>query len=80
MVKNREYASTASVRRYVMLEQTAIEGTMFTRSADGAEWVGRILNADSVLHMPEIGIDLPLADLYAGIDLSAPAPDEDEEA
>ncbi len=78
MAKNREYAGTASVRRYVMLEQTAIEGTMFTRTADGDDWIGHILGPDAVLDMPEIGISVPLAEFYAGIDLTGAAEaDED---
>lgn len=77
MVKNREYAGTSSVQRYVMLEQTTVEGMMFVRGNAGADWVGHILDADSVLRMPEIDIELPIAELYAGIDLSNTDPDED---
>jgi Uma2 family endonuclease len=69
IAKNREYAGTASVRRYVMLEQTAVEGTMFTWEADG-NWRGQILGPDTILGLPEIGIDVPLAEFYAGIDLA----------
>ena len=76
MVKNREYAGTASVRRYIMLEQTAPEGMMFTRSGEAAEWLGQIIGAETILHMPEIGIELPLAELYANIDLAPPDADE----
>jgi Uma2 family endonuclease len=75
MVKNREYAGTASVRRYVMLEQTAVEGMMFSRTADGDDWVGHILDADAVLRLPEIGIELPLAALYDNVDLAEPEAD-----
>lgn len=70
MVKNREYAATGSVHRYVMLEQSAIEGTMFTRSGQDQSWIGHILGPDTILRMPEIGVDLPLAVLYANIDFS----------
>lgn len=66
--KNREYASTASVRRYVMLEQNEIAATVFERVGD--DWVGHILAADAVLHMPEIGIEVPVAEFYEGLDLS----------
>lgn len=75
MVKNREYASTASVQRYVMLEQGAVGATMFERT--GAEWIGRILSEGDVIAMPEIGIAVPLAELYEGVDVSAPPSDED---
>ena len=73
-VKNREYAATASVRRYVMLEQAEIAGTLFERS--GEDWVGHLLAADAVLRMPEIGIELPLAELYDGLDLAEPSEDD----
>jgi len=70
IVKNREYASTASIQRYVMLEQTQIAATMFERLGD--DWIGHLLDADAVLQMPEIGIELPLAELYEGLDLTNP--------
>ena len=75
-VKNREYASTTSVQRYVMLEQVEIGGTMFERVGD--DWVGHILTAASVIRMPEIGIELPLAELYDGLDLADPPEDDAE--
>jgi Uma2 family endonuclease len=66
--KNREYASTASVQRYIMLEQAEIAGTMFERVGD--DWVGHLLTADAVIKMPEIDIELPLAELYDGLELA----------
>jgi Uma2 family endonuclease len=68
--KNREYEATPSVRRYIVLEQDAIAGTQFERVGD--EWVGHILRENSILRMPEIGLELPLAEFYDGIDLSSP--------
>lgn len=73
-VKNREYASTTSVQRYIMLEQVEIGGIMFERV--GEDWVGHILTATSVIQMPEIGIELPLAELYKGLDLATPPEDD----
>ncbi len=73
-VKNREYASTNSVQRYVMLEQVEIGGTMFERVGD--DWIGHILTADAVIRMPEIDIEVPLVELYDGIDLANPPADE----
>ena len=70
IVKNREYASTASIRRYVMLEQGEIAGTMFERVGD--DWIGRLLGPGTVLEIPEIGIRLPIAELYEGVDLTDP--------
>ncbi len=73
-VKNREYAATASIQRYVMLEQSEIAGTVFARVGEG--WQGRLLSADAVIQMPEIGIELSLAELYEGVDLAEPSADE----
>jgi Uma2 family endonuclease len=75
-VKNREYAGTDSVRRYVMLEQRAAVGTMFSRAADGA-WTGQMIGPDTVIAMPEIGIDLPMADIYADVAFTGVDPAEE---
>lgn len=77
LVKNHEYAATSSICRYVMLEQGTMGATVFERV--GADWLGRILAADAVIRMPEIGIEIPLAELYEGLDLSDVPPDEDGE-
>lgn len=70
VTKNHEYAAMPSVRRYIVLSQDEIGGTMFERI--GTDWVGHLLGADSILHMPELDIDVPLTELYEGVDL-APA-------
>jgi Uma2 family endonuclease len=68
VTKNHEYAQIPSVGRYVILAQDEPQGTMFERI--GEDWVGHLLAADSVLRMPEIGIEVPLTELYEGVDLS----------
>jgi Uma2 family endonuclease len=75
VVKNREYAATASVRRYVLLAQDVIGGTMFERK--GEDWIGHVLGPDAVLSMPEIDVEVPIAEFYEGLDLP-PLPTEDE--
>jgi Uma2 family endonuclease len=72
VTKNQEYADVPSVRRYIVLAQDEMSGTMFERI--GTDWVGHLLHAGSILRMPEIDIEVPLAELYEGIDLSAPEP------
>ena len=74
LVKDREFASTASIQRHVMLEQSAAVASMFTR-VDGS-WTGAILGDDVTLDMPEIGIAIPLPSLYRGLGLS-PEPGEE---
>jgi Uma2 family endonuclease len=73
IVKAREYQATPSVQRYVMLEQDGVNATVYARS--GGTWTHEILVADSILSLPEIGVELPLAELYDGIVFEA---DEDD--
>ncbi len=65
VVKNEEYRDTPSIQRYVMLEQDRQAAEVFTRAGD--DWVGHILSGEVVLPMPEIGIELPLSDIYENI-------------
>jgi Uma2 family endonuclease len=65
IVKACEYQATPSVKRYVMLEQDGVSATVYARS--GETWTHEILVGDSVLSLPEIGVELPLAELYEGI-------------
>ena len=57
-----------------MLEQNQIAGTVFYR--DGGRWIGMILRDNTVLAMPEIGVEFPLADLYVGVELPPPETDD----
>jgi Uma2 family endonuclease len=65
IIKAREYQATPSVKRYVMLEQDGVGATVYARSGDA--WTHEILVAGSILALPEIGVELPLAQLYEGI-------------
>jgi Uma2 family endonuclease len=64
-VKSREYRDTPSVQRYVMLDQDHVGATVFA-GTDG-DWTGHVLGADAVLAMPEIGIEVPLVELYEDV-------------
>ncbi len=61
-----------SIRRYVMLKQAEIGGTMFER----IETTGSA--ADAVLHRPQIDVGLSLAELYASVDLSSAGAEDAE--
>jgi Uma2 family endonuclease len=75
IVKAREYQATPSVLRYVMLEQDSVGATVYARAGDS--WTHEILIADSILALPEIGVEIPLAELYEGIVFDN-GPDEDQ--
>ncbi len=71
--KNAEYQAAESVRRYVILEQTHAAALVFSRR--NGEWAAETVTGESaVLAMPEIGIEVPLAELYEGVAVS---PDTD---
>ncbi len=70
--KNEEYRLTPSIQRYVMLEQARRAATVFSRVGD--DWTGHVLTGDAVLAMPEIGVDLPLAEAYGGIEFATDDP------
>jgi Uma2 family endonuclease len=67
IVKLREYQATASIQRYVIVEQNSIAATVFTREA--GVWTARPLIEGDVLEMPEIGIELSLAEIYVDVTL-----------
>jgi Uma2 family endonuclease len=67
ITKNDEYRLTPSVQRYVMLEQDLQAAMVFAR--EGERWVGTLHQGDAILAMPEIGIEIPLAEFYEGLDL-----------
>ena len=64
--KLRDYGDTRSIRRYVILEQTSIGASVFARR--GEDWIATVLAEGDVLQLPELGIELPLAECYAGLE------------
>jgi Uma2 family endonuclease len=70
IVKLRDYQATASIQRYVILEQDSIAATVFARR--GEDWIATAHTAEDRLAMPEIGIELSLAEIYADVDLAPP--------
>jgi Uma2 family endonuclease len=64
-VKNEEYRDTPSIQRYIMLAQDRQLATVFARAGD--DWIGHIVSGGAVLRMPEIGIEIPMAELYEGM-------------
>lgn len=71
VVKNQEYRDTPSIQRYVMLAQDRQQATVFERA--GGDWIGHIVSGGAILDMPEIGISVPLGELYEGVAVQPPA-------
>lgn len=70
--KTGEYGATPSIQRYVMLEEGGIGAIVFARDRGG--WRGQVVAArddagqPAWLRLPEIALDLPLAELYDGLE------------
>lgn len=67
--KLREYGAVPSIRRYAIVEQATIGLTVFERAEGVEDWTAFALMADETLRMPEIGIEIPVRELYAGTDV-----------
>jgi Uma2 family endonuclease len=70
VTKNAEYQATPSVQRYVVLQQSHASAAVFSRT-DGA-WASELLTGtEAALDMPELGLTIPLAEIYAGVDFDS---------
>ena len=74
ITKVREYAAVPSIRRYVILESSSVGLTVMERDAPDEAWRTTVLTNDDTLRMPEIGIEIPVSEIYEDITF----PDEDE--
>ena len=66
IVKPREYQATWSIQRYVIVEQGSIAATVFTRR--GEDWIARALTNGDTLEMPEIDVEIGLAEIYGDVE------------
>ena len=74
--KLREYRAVSSIRQYVILEYAGASVTVFQRATEADDWTATALLADEVLHIPGIGVQVPVAELYENVEL----PDAEPEA
>jgi Uma2 family endonuclease len=73
--KKAEYQALASVQSYIVLQQTHRSAQVFRRvgetTADedkSGEWTFEfIVGPDALIALPEIGVTLPLAEIYDGV-------------
>jgi Uma2 family endonuclease len=72
--KLRECQAVPSILRYVILEHTSVGLTDHVRVKSDDPWIATALTDGDILHMPEIGIEIPVVEFYEGTDiLVAPA-------
>ena len=68
IAKVREYAAVPSVRCYVIVESTSVGLTVLSRKEPGAAWTATTLAEEDVLVLDALGVELPVAAIYDGID------------
>jgi Uma2 family endonuclease len=67
ITKVREYAAVPSIRQYIIVESSGVGLTVMQRSAPDQLWQTTVLTHDDVLRLPEIGIEIPVSELYEDI-------------
>jgi Uma2 family endonuclease len=72
--KVKEYAAVPSILRYVIVESSLPAVTVLHRNAADEPWTHTGLNTDDILEMPEIGIEIPIADFYDDITFDSQDP------
>ncbi len=74
VAKNAECRATSSIQHYVVLQQTHAGAMIFSRR--DSDWLADPITGDgATLDLPAIGIAIPLAEIYAEIDLPKPPPE-----
>lgn len=69
--KPRDYASIGTIKSYVILSQDAKRAAILRRSGDELLLEGEAIGAEAVIELPEIGVSLPLSEVYEGLDLKS---------
>jgi len=68
--KVREYAAVESIRRYVVVE-SSISGLLVLHRRHGdAAFTALTLTGEDTLTLPEIGIEVPVAEVYEDVDFA----------
>jgi Uma2 family endonuclease len=70
VAKFAEYRDTPSIEHYVILEQAAPVALVFSRADD---WRAR--NATEALVLPSLGVEVPLAEVYEGVEFQPQEPE-----
>jgi len=68
IVKVREYLEVPSIHTYVVIEQNSI-GLTILRRQENNTWMAATLTADEVLRLHAPEVEIPVAELYEGVDL-----------
>ena len=64
--KGDDYKTLPSLQDYVLIESEKVRVEVFSRQADGV-WGQRVYLPGTTAHLPSLGIDLPLDELYENV-------------
>jgi Uma2 family endonuclease len=71
--KVREYAAVPSILRYVIVESATPGLMVLHRETGTAPWTTLTLTMEDALRLPEIGLEIPVAEFYDGIEFEPAA-------
>ncbi len=66
--KVREYAAVASIRHYFIVESTGIGLLVLHRQRGEDAWTTLPVTGDDTLSLPEVGVEVPVAEIYEDVD------------
>ena len=78
--KVRDYASVGSILRYVIVESTSAAVTLLHRGSGEEPFSVLPLTGEGVLPLPEIGTELPVAELHEDVAFEPADPEDAEPA
>ncbi len=67
--KLREYHAVPTIKRYILVEQTGVALTVHSRQHD-EPWTTIALGAGDVLDLSEVGINIPVDEIFEGLSFS----------
>jgi Uma2 family endonuclease len=73
--KVREYAAVGSIGRYVIVESDTSGLLVLYRASGGDDWVAESMTVLDTLHLPEIGISIPVLEFYDDVELPLDEPE-----
>jgi Uma2 family endonuclease len=77
--KLEAYLTIPTLAKYLLIETASARVVAYERAADGSFSAHIYEGLDSVIPLDEIGIELPLSELYERIDFSAAGTEDEEE-
>ncbi len=73
ILKVREYAAVPSIRHYVIVESSIVGLTVMSRDKGSTTWSITTLADDDVLMLPEVEVQVPVAEIYRLVQFDEPA-------